>query len=225
MTGLEVTLPWAICAAAAAAGIGGMVWSLRREKQRRLALAAVAQRLGLGFQDNAPGLTADDYRSLHLFTQGHTRLYRNVLSGKPEGTHGLIICDYHYTTGDGKNVHTFRQTVALLSYLKGGLPRFEMRPENIFHKLGSLFGYQDINFKDSPDFSRRYLLRGTDEAAVRSLFGLNLRQYFESHPDWCLDGRGAWLAAYRHDRLVKPEDFPAFLDEVKVLLWAFPRTR
>ncbi|MCX5796602.1 MAG: hypothetical protein NTY77_13995 [Elusimicrobia bacterium] len=223
MTGFEIYLPWAIFAGAAAVGIGGLVWSLRREKQRCLALTAAAQRLGLEFQVTAAGLAADDYRSLHLFTQGSYRTYRNILSGKPEGTHGLIICDYQYKTGDGKNAQTHRQTVALLSYPKGGLPRFELRPENVFHKLGSLFGYQDIDFKESPEFSRRYLLRGTDEAAVRSLFGLNLRQYFESHPDWCLDGRGAWLAAYRHDRLVEPADFPSFLDEVKVLLWALPR--
>ena len=225
MTGLEVYLPWAIYSGFAAVGIGSLVWSLRREKQRRRALAAVAQRLGLQFQDSAPGLTADDYRSLHLFSQGSYRIYRNILSGKPEGTHGLIICDYQYKTGDGKNAQTHRQTVALLSYPNGPLPRFELRPENVFHKLGSLFGYQDLDFKDSPGFSERYLLRGTDEPAVRALFGLNLRQYFESHPDWCVDGRGSWLAAYRHGRLVPPRSFAEFLDEVKVLLWAFPRAR
>ncbi|MDD5629347.1 MAG: hypothetical protein PHU21_09800 [Elusimicrobia bacterium] len=223
MTGVEIYLPWLVFGGAAAVGIAGFAWSRRQEERRRLALAALAPRLGLKFKESAPGLSAEDYRSLHLFAKGRDRTYRNILSGKPEGTHGLIICDYAYTTGDRNSTKIHRQTVALLSTAKGRLPRFELRPENAFHRLGSLFGYQDIDFPDSPGFSKRYLLRGTDEAAVRALFGLNLRQYFETHPDWCIDGRGRWLAAYRQERLVKPEDYPAFLDEAKLLLWALPR--
>ena len=222
---IEIYLPWAMIIGAAAVGVGGFAWNFRKEKQRRLALAAVAQRLGLEFQENATTLAATDYRNLHIFTQGRERAYRNILTGKPDGTAGIIICDYQYTTGDGRNTRTCRQTVALLTYAKGDLPRFELRPETVFDKIGSVFGYQDIDFKESPVFSKRYLLRGPDEAAVRALFGLNLRQYFESHPDWCVDGRGPWLAAYRHGRLVQPEAFPAFLDELKLLLWAFPRAR
>ena len=222
---IEIYLPWAIVIGATAASISAVVWNLRGSKQRRIALTAVARRLGLGFQANALALPAEDYRNLHIFTQGRERTYRNILTGKPDGTAGVTICDYQYTTGDGRSTQTCRQTVALLTYPKGDLPRFELRPETVFDKLGSVFGYQDIDFKESPAFSKRYLLRGPDEAAVRALFGLNLRQYFESHPDWCVDGRGSWLAAYRHGRLVPPEAFASFLDELKLLLWAFPSAR
>jgi hypothetical protein len=223
MTGLEIYLPWAILAGAAAARIGGVIWGICKDKQRRLALTAAARRLGLQFQADAPGLAAEDYRNLHIFTQGRERTYRNILTGKPEGTAGVAICDFHYKTGDGRSSWACRQTVALLTYPKGDLPRFELRPETVLDKIGSVFGYHNIDFTESPEFSRRYMLRGPDETAVRALFGLNLRRYFESHPGWCVDGRGPWLAAYRHGRLTRPEAVAAFLDEVKLLLWAFPR--
>jgi hypothetical protein len=223
MTGLEMLMPWILIVTGGAVAMGAVVWSIRRGEQRRRALAATAQRLGWGFQATASGLAVEDYRNLHVFSQGRERTYRNILTGKPEGTAGVIICDYQYTTGDGRGTRTCRQTVALLTYEKGDLPRFELRPETVFDKIGSVFGYQDIDFKESPEFSKRYLLRGPDEAAVRALFGLNLRQYFESHPGWCVDGRGAWLAAYRHGLLVPPEAFPALLDELKLLIWTFPR--
>jgi hypothetical protein len=223
VTGLEIYLPWAVAGTVLAASLGGLAWRLRRDRLRQESLAGLAARLGLSFQAEAPGLDAEDYRGLHLFSRGRERTYRNVLNGRPEGTDGLILCDYGYTTGDGKNTKTLRQTVALLAYARGGVPRFELRPEGVLHRVGAIFGYQDIDFKESPGFSSSYLLRGTDEAAVRGLFRTNLREYFETHPGWCVDGRGSWLAAYRQDVLVKPADIPAFIDAAKVLLWAFPR--
>ena len=35
--------------------------------------------------------------------------------------------------------------------------------------------------------------------------------------------RGAWLAAYRPGRVERPDRLREFIDEAKVLLWAFPR--
>ena len=223
MPSYEPLLSWTILAGAFLIGFGGLVWALRRRKRRRLALAAAAQRLGLEFQADARSLAQAESRALHIFSQGRGRLYRNILNGKPEGTEGLVLCDYHYTTGDGKDARTLRQTVALLRCPNGALPRFELRPRDASQEVDPRFGYQDIGLESSPAFSQSYLLRGPDEAAVRSFFGADLRRHFAGHAGWCVDGRGAWLAAYRHDRLVEPEELPAFLDEIKLLWRALPR--
>jgi hypothetical protein len=37
------------------------------------------------------------------------------------------------------------------------------------HGLAAYFGGQDIDFAESPEFSRAYRLRGSDEAAVRAV--------------------------------------------------------
>jgi hypothetical protein len=219
--GLMIALPWIILAGSAAVGSGGLVWIITKDQRRRLALAATAQRLGLRFQADAPSLDAPEYRNLHIFTQGRERTYRNILVGKPDENAGVIICDYNYKTGDGRETRTCRQTVALLTCPKEDLPRFELRPTAGFDRIDPVFGYHDIDFKDSASFSNRYLLRGPDEAAVRALFSQDLRRFFESHPDWCVDGRGPWLAIYRHDRLTPPKELPAFLEEAKLLLRAF----
>jgi hypothetical protein len=55
------------------------------------------------------------------------------------------------------------------------LPEFELRSENMFHKIGKAFGCQDINFESHPEFSKRYLLRGADEEAVRTFFTPEMR--------------------------------------------------
>ncbi|MEC9473853.1 MAG: hypothetical protein VX584_04130, partial [Actinomycetota bacterium] len=61
------------------------------------------------------------------------------------------------------------------------LPTFVIRPENLFHKIGSTFGYQDIDFDAHPTFSKRYLLRGPDEEAIRNTFTDEFLSSYERH--------------------------------------------
>ena len=54
--------------------------------------------------------------------------------------------DYRYTTGSGKNSHTYRQTVVFFRSPEVDLPQFELKPQSFLHGIGKLFGYQDIDF-------------------------------------------------------------------------------
>ena len=45
--------------------------------------------------------------------------------------------------------------------MPGNVVDFEMRPENLLNKIGAALGRQDIDFDSNPEFSRRYLLRGS----------------------------------------------------------------
>lgn len=226
MTGLEPFMPWIFFTSTAVVIGGAVAFASYLTRKRRDALAAIAERMGLSFMAADPSLYRQDFMSFHLFHQGHEQTFSNIMRGQPEGTAGVILCDYAYTNWSGTNnrgkhnIHA--QTVALLRYPRQPLPQFDLRPENIVHRIGSTFGCQDIDFPASPDFSRSYLLRGPEEAAIRSLFGINLLKFFENHPGWCVEGGGAWLAVYRSGRLVKPKDYPTFIDEAKLVLWAFP---
>ncbi len=60
------------------------------------------------------------------------------------------------------------------------LPNFTLRPENLFHKIGQVFGYQDIDFDSHPEFSKRYLLKGENESEVRSTFSADTLAFYES---------------------------------------------
>jgi hypothetical protein len=208
---------------AVALAVAGAFWSNYLRRKRTQGMRAAASRLGLAFSGQrvtAPEAQLPDFA---LLKEGHSRSFRNIISGSPEGTSGVLIFDYEYETGSGRNRSTHRQSVAAMAYAKGGLPRFELRPEDLLHKIGELLGARHVGFPEDPDFAKKYLLRGPDEADIAALFRLNLRQYFESHPGWFVEGEGKWLVACRHGKLVKPQDIPAFLDEAKLLLWALPR--
>ena len=76
---------------------------------------------------------------------------------------------FAYTIGSGKSRRTRRQTVAVMHRRSGRLTPFQLRPEGLFEKIVQSLGGQDIDFVDRPGFSRRYVLQGDDEAAIRAL--------------------------------------------------------
>jgi len=109
------------------------------------------------------------------------------------------------------------QTVIWFRSPQLSLPSFVMRPEHVVHKIGSAFGYQDIDFdsnRTAADFSKKYLLRGADEHAIRSLFKDNVLDFFATHPGKpVLEGRGDRLILYRPGQLIRPENISVFLEE------------
>jgi hypothetical protein len=181
------------------------------ERKRSAALADAALRTGFTFEPKVAQERLATLGPLHLFNRGHRRTGRNLMTGKGDAG-PVVLLDYEYTTGGGKNSHTYRQTVALFRDVEG-LPEFTLAPEHFWHRIGSVLGYQDIDFETSEDFSRHYLLRGPDESAIRARFGAEALGFFGQNHGWSVESRGAALAVYRASKRVKPEEVPAFLAE------------
>ena len=92
------------------------------------------------------------------------------------------------------------------------LPSFELRPEHMFHKIGQALGYQDIDFDSHPTFSKQFLLRGPNEAAIRDFFTPELLEFFESHPGVSVEAAGDRMIFYRASKRIKPEDVRSFME-------------
>lgn len=191
-------------------------WS---EKKRREAMQQVAEKLECSFRADGSSFL-DELADYFLFGLGHAKRAKNVIaSEKPD--FDVAIFDYRYTTGSGKNQSTHNQTVVRVRTAGLDLPHFEVRPENFFHKIGGMFGYQDIDFEDYPDFSKRYLLRGDNEEAVREAFSEEVIRFFENIKDICAEGRGDTLLVYRRGRRLKPEQIEEKTKEALQVLGAF----
>lgn len=199
--------------AAVIAGVAAAAWYGRKlERERTAAMAQVAAAMKFNFYETGtPDLTAG-FSDLPLLNHGRSRRWRNVLVGAV-AEQQAIVGDYYYVTGSGKNSHRWNQTVVVFPQGGKGLPVFTLAPEHFFHKIGSLFGYQDIDFEASPEFSKHYLLRGTGESAIRSAFTADALAYFGQNPGWSVQSCGGGLAMFRLDKVCKPEEAPAFLAE------------
>jgi hypothetical protein len=127
------------------------------------------------------------------------------------------IFAYRYMISGGKSSHAVRQTVICFRSPQLSLPDFSMRREEWHHKMGSALGYQDIDFESHPtaaEFSKKYLLRGKDEQKIRALFTDTVLTFFAAHPDKvCLEARLDQLIWYQPEKIIEPEDIPAFMKE------------
>jgi hypothetical protein len=203
--------------------VGGLIFfGLQAEKKRTEALAAAAPMMGFSFQPEIALDLLKGFGDLPLYSRGHARKAKNLMTGRVGGREVKLV-DYQYTTGGGKNSHTWRQTVALFPQGGEGLPDLLLAPENIFHKIGAAFGYQDIDFDSSPEFSSHYLLRGPDEMAIRSAFSADALHYFGSNRGWHVEVQGGNVGVYRSDKRCKPEELRTFLEETQAVLRALAR--
>ncbi|MCR4413119.1 MAG: hypothetical protein NUV77_11925 [Thermoguttaceae bacterium] len=171
MEGLVVVLI-IVAIIATVAGLG-----YYQQKKRTEAWQRVAAELGLEYIAPGAGLESR-FGYLRLFQQGHSRRTTGGVTGD-SGDMEITVADYRYTTGHGKSAHTHAQTVCILRRPALDLPACYLRPQRrIADLLGKLFGGQDIEFADDPEFSSAYVIQGQDEAAVRALFTPQRRARF-----------------------------------------------
>ena len=194
------------------------------EKKRREALEAVAIAMGLVFSAKPDENLLPSLGQFPLFSMGHSKKIKNLMQGTVKRMK-ILLFDYKYTTGGGKNSHTHQQTVMLVQSDVIQLPSFSLKPEHVFHKIGKKFGYQDINWESHPAFSDKYLLRAADVEACRSVFTEKVLEYYEQRPGLSTEASGDKLLFFRTSKKVKPEVYPDFLKDGLHIFALFSKRR
>ncbi len=193
---------------------------LRAQKlseQRLKKLKDFAEQMGMEFSAKGDSALLESLSAFDLFDGSGVDI-TNVLYGDSEqlgyGEEFKVrILEFTYPSGES----TISQTVICFRSPQLSLPDFSMRPEHFFHKIGSVLGYQDIDFESHPtavEFSKKYLLRGKDEQTIRALFTDTVLTFFAAHPDKvCVEGSDDQLIWYQPGKIIEPEDIPAFMKE------------
>jgi len=82
-----------------------IVMAIVKGRAQREAMARLAAELGLTYYRDDPWDIPERYSRFDLFQEGHSRKASNVLAGRADGRE-VIVCDYQYSTGSGKNQTT-----------------------------------------------------------------------------------------------------------------------
>lgn len=178
----------------------------RLEKKRRQQWLEVATALGFeslnAYPDELDGIVG----SSQLMSTGRQRAWTNVFRRQVDAL-GVVLCDYRYTIGSGKNSTTWQQTVILFRSPSINAPQFDLKPEGWLHKVGGLIGFQDIDFVESPEFSKKYLLTGNDEAAIRDFLRPEILQLLVGFQRLCLEVRPGSLMFWFDRKRISPQEF------------------
>lgn len=193
-------------------GIYGVILSARK---RREAWQREGQRLGLMYARNNTGMLSE-FGHFKLFGRGRYKKVPSSISGTLNGIR-VVVGDYQYTTGSGKNSSTHVQTVCCLKDARLNAPHcFVRREAKFFDFLGKVFGGKDINYDEDPEFSKAFVLQGHSEADTRAWFTAEVRRYFMHYAGTNIQFEmiGDSLVFHRGVRIKKPEaDVQALIDE------------
>ena len=187
-----------------------IIYNKRKERERTQALQQLAATLGWSFAADAPLTQIAWLDRFTLFSQGRSRQIKNFMYGQAQGVKAAVF-DYVYVTGSGKSQQTHYQTVVYLEPLNVALPMFSLRPETLFHRMLSAFGYQDIDFGQRPEFSKQYILRGQNELAIRQTFNDRVLSFFEGYAGTCVDAGGNQLFIYRAGQRFQPPEIEGYV--------------
>lgn len=188
--------------------------AILQARKRTRDLAAIAQRMGFTFVGNdwrGPQLSPIYKTSLLQRTRGR---FNDVMIGRVGELQAAV---FDYTHGNGKSSVT--QTLTCFSQ-STDLPPFELRPENIFDKIGDAFLGNDLDFDSHPEFSRHYHLRTPNEARIRLLFNPSLLTYLEQIPSdkkWHVEASGATLIIYRNRWVASAAEIPMLLNDTSAI--------
>lgn len=186
--------------------------AIARERRRRAAYEEFCRTRGFGFETERPGGERRYQGTLEYFTQGRSRRWGYTINGRRADA-PFTAFEYRWVTGGGKNSSTHRIAGIVWERDGAALPGFALTPEGWLSRVGDIFGMQDIDFAESPEFSRAYRLRGPDDGAIRAAFTPELRHFFAVTPDQHVAGGGTVLIWWRSGRLPPAARLDEWLEE------------
>jgi hypothetical protein len=141
-----------------------------------------------------------------LFKLGHHKKIMPLIIKEEDDLSFTCLLDYLFTVSTNNSSITYRQTV-YFKYSKAlALPHFVMVPEKWYHRVGTYFGMQDIDFIAYPEFSKNYLLRGEDEDYIRHHFNNpEMMRFFGRQDFYSLEGMNYLMVLYVHNKLLPRE--------------------
>ena len=195
-------------------------------EQRTKEFKRISEQLGMTFSARVKGRAKDRATPpLPLFGEGRSRVVTNMLHGDSEllgFAEEFEVRIFAYGFAQQQQDQHVMQSVICFQSPQLNLPKFQLRPEHFFDKIGSKLGYQDIDFEShqtGAEFSKKYLLRGKDEQwmteeKIRVLFTDKILTFFAAHPDKVfVGGSGDQLIFYREGKLIEPEGVRPFMEE------------
>jgi MFS superfamily sulfate permease-like transporter len=124
------------------------------------------------------------------------------------------ISDITFDEGALLSSDVYHTTVHVI-HLPIKIPRFTLEKEGLFDRIfkqvREFTGYRDITFAKHPKFSRKFLLLGKDEAAIRELFTDELIAFLDINDIHHIESNGTALMVFNYLHLARTNEVKKML--------------
>ncbi|RNC82144.1 MAG: hypothetical protein ED559_10290 [Phycisphaera sp.] len=144
---------------------GVSYYTYRPEEARAKSLRAIAGKYGWAFDAISSDNHRTRYKPFEYFTRGHSQLCQNTVEGElkiNDIPHHFKMGDYLYECDDDDSKDSVRRFSYICLHLPySRVPDLFIRQETLSDRIGSAFGFIDINF-ESERFSNTFHVSSTD---------------------------------------------------------------
>jgi hypothetical protein len=179
----------------------------------------LADRYGFQYFAGDPHDLANRY-GFALFGYGRSQCASNCVEGS-YGQLPVILFDYRYTTGSGKNSHTHSLS-ALLCELRIHCPSLLIRPETLLDRFAEFFGFENIRL-ESDEFNRVFNVKGEDKKFAYDICHPEMMEFLLRNRSWTWEFRGRHLLVYEPDKEFKSADVDSALVTAAELVNRIPK--
>lgn len=162
----------------------GAIHAQKKREERLAALRAIADRRGWRFSELKYHDHDDRYSHFEIFRRGHSRAAYDTLAGSLEvfGESAYAQAGdftYKITTSNGKtsSTTTYHFSYLIVELPLRPVPDVLVRAENLFDKVSSMLGFDDIDFESS-EFSKRFCVKSPDKRFAYDLFTPRMMEFF-----------------------------------------------
>lgn len=201
--------------------IGGLAWTqLHKDKKRQEVMQKAANDLGLAFHPLQPGDLDGRLAKFRLLQKGSSQRSSNFIVASTDQLN-LVLFDYRYSIGSGKNRRTLHQTIAWIASRHLAIPQFYISPESWLSRIGDMFVRQDIDFQQDPQFSKAFVVSGPDADQIRNFLDSKRRQALLQISLPTIECFPGELMFYRPGHLTPPDQLKPLMNEAFQLYQAF----
>lgn len=175
--------------------------------KRQLTLSEIARNFDLQYEadklENAHFLDSYRYFRTKKIERVYNRLFTNEGSFK--------IFDVNYSEGEFIAKEEVKTTMLHLK-LDQNIPSFTLDREGFLEKVTLLAGFKDIPIENHSDFTKRFYLKGKNEAAIQQFFTDKIVVFFESNPYYHIESNGEALLIYSRERIAGIKEIKSLRD-------------
>lgn len=181
----------------------------RRITKRQIQLQKIANKMGWSFEREVDWNTSY-LRNFRFFESRPIERKTNAIRGK-DSRHDVSweIADIVFDEGAMLSLEIFHTTVQLIR-LNKDIPRFSIEREGpfdkIFDRVKAISGYTFMDFKLYPKISKKFLLVGEDDQAIKSFFNKKLIKFLEKHKIHHLESNGEALIIFSYLHIAPADD-------------------
>jgi len=178
----------------------------RNLTKRQLELEELARNLGWDYRSEP----TSDAKDLERFSYFSSKMINYQFNDLVNQDQDIQLFDLSYSEGIFIAKEDLKATFLVVQH-NHPVPQFILERENFLGGITEQTSFQDLDFPEAPDFSRRFFLGGKDPLAIRSFFDADLIFFFESHGYYRIE-------SIENSILIKGKNRLSSIQEIKHLL-------